>query len=370
MAMEPQDDIKLLLEKYKAGTISEQERAVLDKWYLHVVADGSGEMDERRLLETFDQVLANLDSSAEESSVRRIWPRIAAAASILLVLGAGAYLALRKDRAPVQVAQMQKVDILPGNQSAILQLSNGEQIALNTVKTGTIATQGQTTITKTNNQLVYQGNTQELIYNTVTTKRGNFYQMTLSDGTVAILDAGSSIRYPVAFVGKERRVEITGQVYFEVKHNAKMPFRVSVKGQMIEDIGTAFNVNAYDDEPAIKTTLIEGSIKIQNKTLTPGQQAVISNGRLAIAEADTEQAIAWKNGLFNFEGQHISEVMRQISRWYDVDVEYPEGVPNITFGGKLHRDIKASGVINMLKFFKVKIEIVQGSGEKKILVKP
>lgn len=365
-------DITELLDKVKAGTATPAEEAAVKRWLHELNEQGESGLTDEDLAQGRVAMWQAI-KSAQGARPRPLWPRIAAAASIIIACSAGAYFVLRPKPQQPQVAQAQKVDVLPGNQSAVLQLSNGQQIALNSAKTGAIATQGNAHIIKTaDNKVVYEAGaaTTELVYNTVTTKRGNFYPLTLSDGTVAILDAGSSIKYPVQFTGSERRVEITGQVYFEVKHNAKMPFRVSVKGQTIEDIGTAFNINAYDNEPNVKTTLVEGSIKIQDKTLTPGQQAVITNGQLKLKQVDVSQAIAWKNGLFNFEGLTLAEAMRQISRWYDVDVEYPDGMPKTVFHGEMHRNVNASQVLEVLKFFKVNFQIVQGSDGKKILVKP
>jgi len=309
-------------------------------------------------------------------SQRSVWPRIAAAASILLFLSVGGYFLLRNAKPQQQqIAQAQKPDLQPGTKKAVLILSGGKVISLGDAKAGTIATQGNTNITKTaDNQIVYNNTKQsskEMIYNTIVTKRGNFYPLKLSDGTVAILDAASSIKYPVNFTGNERRVEITGQVYFEVVHNANMPFKVTVRGQTIEDIGTHFNINAYDDEPTIKTTLIEGSVRINHDVvLEPGQQAIIQNGITKVGNVNTEQVIAWKNGLFSFKGTPISEVMRQLSRWYDVDVEYPNGLPKTTFTGEMHRNINASQVLEVLGYFKVHFQIVADSEGKKIIVKP
>ena len=304
-----------------------------------------------------------------------VWPRIAVAASILLFLSVSSYFLLHKAKPQQQIAQAQKPDLQPGSKKAILLLSGGKTISLGDAKTGTIAMQGNTNITKTaDNQIVYNNSKQpskEVIYNTIITKRGNFYPLQLSDGTVAILDAASSIKYPVNFTGNERRVEITGQVYFEVVHNANMPFRVTVRGQTIEDIGTRFNINAYDDEPAIKTTLVEGSVRVNDRvTLKPGQQAVIRDNTLKVENVNAEEAVAWKNGLFSFKETPIAETMRQLSRWYDVDVEYPDGMPKTLFTGEMHRNINASQVLEMLSYFKVHFQIVQGSNGKKILVKP
>ncbi|MFD2872005.1 FecR family protein [Mucilaginibacter ximonensis] len=365
-------DITGLLDKVKAGTATPAEETAVKRWLHELNQQGASGLSDEDLKQGRVAMWQAI-KAAQGTKTRPMWYRIAAAASIVVFLSAGGYFLLRKEKAPQQVAALQKVDVLPGNQSAVLQLSNGQQIALNSAKTGAIATQGNTNIIKTaDNKVMYEAGapSTELVYNTVTTKRGNFYPLTLSDGTVAILDAGSSIKYPVNFIGNERRVEITGQVYFEVKHNAKMPFRVSVKGQTIEDIGTAFNVNAYEDEPNIKTTLIEGSVKINQATLTPGQQAIITNNQIKVKAVNTDQAIAWKNGLFNFEGMKLEEAMRQISRWYDVEVEYPDGTPKTVFHGEMHRNVNASQVLEVLKFFKVNFQIVQGSDGKKILVKP
>jgi transmembrane sensor len=367
-------EFKALLTRYENGTATDDEIVFIESWYLQYRNKEENGYNSEDKASAANDIWAALQPVTRERVIRPLWPRIAAAASIIVLLSGGGYFLLRKEKAPVQIAQLQKIDVLPGNQSAVLQLSNGQQINLNTAKAGNIAQQGNTTITKAaDNKLIYDAAAPatELVYNKVTTKRGNFYPLTLSDGTVAILDAGSSIKYPVAFVGKERRVEITGQVYFEVKHNASMPFRVSVKGQTIEDLGTHFNINAYDDEPNIKTTLIEGSVRVNDQTtLTPGQQAIISNGNIKVRKADMGQVTAWKDGLFNFEGMPLADAMRQISRWYDVDVEYPEGTPKTVFHGEMHRNVNASQVLEVLKFFKVNFQIVQGSNGKKILVKP
>jgi len=331
---------------------------------------GLGESEKQRVLQfIFTQ------NTGKQAKHRRLWPRIATAASILLFLSAGSYFLLHKAKPQQQIVQTQKPDLQPGSKKAILLLSGGKVISLGDAKAGTIATQGNTNITKTaDNKIVYSNSATpatEVVYNTIITKRGNYYPLTMSDGTVAILDAASSIKYPVNFTGHERRVEITGQVYFEVVHNANMPFRVTVKGQTIEDMGTHFNINAYDDEPAIKTTLIEGHIRINHQViLAPGEQAVIKNGIIKVAIVNTEQAIAWKNGLFSFKGTPMAEAMRQLSRWYNVDVEYPNGLPKTNFTGEMHRNINASQVLDMLSYFNVHFQIVADSDGKKIIVKP
>lgn len=360
-----------LVEKFIENRATSAEESELMSWYRSANETELQWLDQSEA--TRLRMLSAINQQIQPQSIRRIWPRIAAAASILLVLSAGSYFILHKEK-PQQTATVQKIDIAPGNQGATLQLSNGQQISLNSVKVGNIAQQGNTNISKTtDNKIVYNSTApaSELIYNIITTKRGNFYPLTLSDGTVAILDAASSIKYPVAFTGNERKVEITGQVYFEVKHNAKMPFRVVANGQTFEDLGTSFNINAYNDEPNVKATLIEGSIRVNDQNiLTPGQQAVITSGHIKVGKADIEQAVAWKNGSFNFDNTPMDEAMRQISRWYDVDIEYPNGMPKTVFNGGMYRNMKASQVLEILSFFKVHFEIVQGSDGKKIVVKP
>jgi ferric-dicitrate binding protein FerR (iron transport regulator) len=202
----------------------------------------------------------------------------------------------------------------------------------------------------------------EVVYNTLSTVRGQEspYPLVLSDGTKVWLNAESSITYPIAFNGKERSVKITGEAYFEVVHNTVQPFKVEVKGQTIEDIGTAFNINAYDDEPNMKTTLISGSVKINSSTvLHPGQQAIQSGPAIRVKDVDTEGAIAWKNGYFLFDYESLESIMRRISRWYNVDVAYEPGQQITTgFLGSMTRYTNVSEVLNALEAAgKVKFKI-------------
>jgi len=195
--------------------------------------------------------------------------------------------------------------------------------------------------------------------------------MTLSDGTIVWLNAESSLRFPVAFTGNERKVELTGEAYFEVSHNSKQPFKVMANGETVEDIGTHFNINAYADEPATKTTLLEGAIKVSiaggaGVRPSPGQQTALINGHFTIKAVDPEQTIAWKNDLFDFEHATIPEIMRQASRWYDVDIVYEGSLPDKKFGGTISRNVSASKFLDILKFSGVKFRI----DGKKIIVKP
>ncbi|GAA4919155.1 FecR family protein [Mucilaginibacter defluvii] len=372
--MEEKQSPEELIRRYVAGEATAKEKAWVESWYLNELEKCQYYPTEETINNKSAEIRATILSRTAKQRTVNIWPRIAAAAAILFFICAGGYLFFNKTNfRSVHVAQV-KPDISPGDQSAILLLSDGRKINLHDAKTGNIASEGKTKIIKTaDNQIIYKADApaSSTQYNVVVTRAGNFYPLKLADGTVAILDAGSSIKYPVNFTGRQRRVEITGQVYFEVKHNAAMPFRVSVKGNVIEDLGTSFNINAYDDEPNIKATLIEGSMRVNDQvTLTPGKQATINKGRIKVSKTDIEQVIAWKNGLFKFNTTPIDQGMRQLSRWYNVTVEYPNGIPDVTFNGEIHRSTNASQVLEILSFSKVKFQIVNTPYGKKIIVKP
>jgi ferric-dicitrate binding protein FerR (iron transport regulator) len=207
-------------------------------------------------------------------------------------------------------------------------------------------------------------------YNTLSTPRGGQYQLVLPDGSKVWLNASSSIHFPTAFAGHERNVELTGEAYFEIAKNKQKPFHVNVNGMQVEVLGTHFNVNAYGDEGAIKTSLLEGSVKIKKGNISgllkPGQQGVLKKNStdLEIKNADMNEAIAWKNGLFEFDGADIKSIMREIGRWYDVDVVYAGKVPDRRFEGKISRDAQLSDVLKILALSNVKFS-VEG---KKIIV--
>jgi transmembrane sensor len=283
--------------------------------------------------------------------------RWAVAASLIISLSLGYYF-YRKDQHAQQIAATISNNTVSGNTKAILILANGQKIELSAATAGaTVAKQNNTTIRKTNDgRIIYNGDSKTIIYNTFITPRGGKFDLTLADGTKVTLDAASSIRYPVSFTGDERKVEITGQVYFEVAHNASKPFRVVTKGQTIEVLGTHFNVNAYDDEPMIKTTLLEGSVKVnylgENVLLKPGEQASLKNGvkGIGVKPVDPEVVVAWKNGLFRFNKTGLRSVMRQIARWYDMEVIYPEKIKNTDlFEGSTPRSADVQSILRKLE---------------------
>lgn len=367
---------KKLLKKYNNGTATKEERNLLESWFLKLKAEQQPhDLSDKIINNDTDEVWLALKESRQHAKSIILWPRIAAAASILVFLSVGGYFLLHK-KPVVEIAQNQKNDIAPGGNKAILK-SHGKTFSITDAKSGLLAQHGSTLITKTaDGQLAYQnkpGNeTNVMVYDTLIIPRGGQYKLKLADGSIAYLNADTKIRYPESFSGKERLVElISGEMDLQVKHNSAMPFKLIVKGQEIHDIGTEFNVNAYDDEPAIKTTLLEGSIKVSRGNrmaiLTPGQQATTLSGSnsIKVENANTEQAVAWKNGFFEFNNADIQTVMRQLSRWYDVEVRYEGKIPAFDFSGEMERSLNASQALKLLSK-KVRFRI-EG---KKIIVTP
>jgi transmembrane sensor len=309
----------------------------------------------------------------------KLWPHIAAAASILLFLSVGSYFLFHKPLTQ-QITQNQQQDIAPGRNRATLTLSNGQKIILSKGLSGKLAQQGNALVqVNSGNDISYtvfaaKSNLGSKVqYNTLSTAIGEQspYPLVLADGTKIWLNAESSVTFPTSFTGKERIVKITGEAYFEVVHNAAQPFKVIVNGETIEDIGTHFNINAYNYEPSINTTLLEGSIKVsagsQNVVLVPGQQSLLltTNNKISIKDADIEDVIAWKDGYFAYKKADINTVMRQFSRWYNVDVSYEGAIPTTMITGKVHRNVNASQALKILAYLDIHYRI---EGKKIIII--
>jgi len=294
-------------------------------------------------------------------SQRRWMIRIAAAAVVIFGLFTIIFLHSKHDHQ--QIAQENPVkpllhDIAPGGNKAILTLADGKKIVLDTASNGTLAQQGGIKVIKTGAQLNYSSssNPAEVLYNTITTPKGGQYQLTLSDGSKVWLNAASSLHFPTAFSGKERKVELTGEGYFEVTKNKEKPFIVSANNTSIEVLGTHFNINAYSDEKSIKTTLLEGSVKVSKGNvitlIAPGEQARVNNlsGDITVKkDVDLDEAVAWKNGKFVFQSEDIKSIMRQLERWYDVNVVYGKNVTDEEFIGSISRQVNISQILEMLE---------------------
>jgi len=311
---------------------------------------------------------------------KRRFARFAIAASILLSLSAAtAYLLSHRPKRDIVQTAPANNDIPPGGNRAILTLADGKRIVLDSVDIGTVATQGESRVEKTGDgHLAYTvqqtPNNTETVYNTLSTPRGGQQQLTLPDGSRVWLNSVSSISFPTAFTGDERRVELMGEAYFEIAKNAKQPFRVIVdKREQVDVLGTDFNVNAYPDEAEIKTTLLNGSIRLSKDNasilMKPGQQALLpGNGKIQlIAHADIEQAVGWKDGKFIFKGTNIRAIMRQAARWYDIDPMYEAGTDSLDFSGEISRKENISQLLQLLEATGTIRFSIQG---KKVIVKP
>jgi transmembrane sensor len=359
------EQIKDLLQKWQSGQLTDKEQAILDTWYLGLSQTETVGVNEKDMANRLDAVWAGLEvnRSAPEKTYR-LWPRIAAAASIILTLSFSGYLLWHKQQS--RQTAYYKNDISPGHNQATLTLANGRKIILIKGLSGNLAQQGNMLIgVNSQNAVAYTAagtNADSPVYNTLSTAIGEQspYPLVLADGTKVWLNDESSITFPVVFNGKDRIVKITGEAYFEVAHNNVHPFKVTVKDQIIEDIGTHFNINAYNDEKVIKTTLLEGAVKVSVPTaaspsmktgvkLKPGQQSILNDNSLNVANADTEETLAWKNGYFRFNNEKIESIMRKLSRWYNIDVQYSGTIPDEEFYATSSRYKNISEVLKMLE---------------------
>jgi ferric-dicitrate binding protein FerR (iron transport regulator) len=284
----------------------------------------------------------------------RWWPYAAAAVTIGMI----AWLLYLKPVPPQPAPLIAKIktDIQAGTNKATLTLADGSTIALDSI--GTLQ-QGATTIRRKPGILQYaaQGKQETVSFNTLSTPRGGQYQVMLPDGSKVWLNAASRLKYPTAFIGKERIVELEGQAYFEIAKNAHQPFKVHVNGSDIQVLGTSFDVMAYPDEKTTNTTLLEGAVKVADKILKPGQQAAVSGSDINIRQVNTDDAIAWKNGYFSFRDADLPTVMRQLSRWYDVTISYHGAIPQGTFSGEIGRTLSLEQALQILEQTRVHFNI-------------
>jgi ferric-dicitrate binding protein FerR (iron transport regulator) len=400
-----------LIHKHLDQRITEEERLLLEEWlqekvsnrelFLELVKkDGiSHAVDRMREIEeeknnVLPDIMSRINapgSSPASFHLRRWQYTIAAGVLICVCIATLFYINRRagpgKSSTPV-VADSHQHDIPPGTNKATLTLADGTVITLDSASNGTLAQQGGARVIKLDSgRLAYEGNKaaagREVLYNTIYTPRGGQYQITLPDGSQAWLNAASSLRFPAMFTNGERKVEVSGEVYFEIatlsdKRKKKVPFVIDVKtpsaagNARITVLGTHFNVMAYDDEKAVEVTLLEGAVNVtgaqEDSRLQPGQQAQLNKqGTLKlIAHADIAAVMAWKNGLFQFHNADLPAVLRQLSRWYDVDIEYKGPVPHREFEGEIQRDLTLSQVLRILEKNQVNIRI-EG---KKMVVMP
>jgi transmembrane sensor len=398
-------EIKSLLQQYLAGTISEDDfrrlwvtlnKPANEATWLTAIEEAinsntpSGFSDSNQVRQALENIKATIYKEQHPSPVYRLFSthkriiRYAAAVVVVVIISAAIlvrYNANKNEHITGVVAAAQTIqDVEPGGQKAILTLSDGSKIVLDNANNGQIAQQGQAQVIKlSNGEIQYKSasnksNAQEVPFNTMSTPRGGQYQLLLPDGSKVWLNSESSITYPVVFAQKERRVKITGEAYFEVASDKKWPFRVEydatdlsegplpaqerieegyeARPMVIEVLGTHFNVKSYAEDPA-KTSLLEGSVKIGKQILKPGEAFMNSK----IVPTDVDQDVAWKNGIFNFNNQNLSQVMRQLARWYDLEVVYPAGPPQKEYGGEIGRNLKLNQVLRGLENSGVHFEL-------------
>ncbi|WPU96907.1 FecR family protein [Mucilaginibacter sabulilitoris] len=299
--------------------------------------------------------------------VRKLTWKYAAAASVLIFLCVGIYISNRSSgsRNPSEKkSTVFKNDIRPGSNKAVLTLADGSHIVLDNAKKGVLTRQGGTAVTKSANGLIVYNFNKTVTQpqaanhlNTITIPRGGKYQIVLPDGTNVWLNSSSTLTFPTSFAGAERDVQLTGEAYFEVAKKKRMPFKVMLNNNTeVKVLGTHFNIMAYDDEPEVRTTLLEGSVKLTNKQgnvlLAPGQQGVIErkdNAAFRVRDVNTAQDIAWKNGSFMFVNDDIRSIMKRVSRWYNVDIEYTSNITDRTFTGTISQFENITEVLKLLQ---------------------
>jgi transmembrane sensor len=358
------EDFKILFQKYVDDTMTPEE---FRQWRVMLL----DEANTARLDELLNQLAAVDQSEYGQDAIlygprkiRRLW-WAAAAAAVLIAAGIGIVL----KQHPVHKGQLAaQYDVAPGTNKAILKLADGSVITLDSASKREIH-QGNTTVQQLHGQLNYAG-TDDVGMNVLTTPRGGQFQVVLPDGTKVWLNAASSLSYPTAFKGNIRLVEVSGEAYFEVAKDENKPFRLKVNKQdnYIDVLGTHFNINAYTDEETIRSTLLEGRIKFNSTLLSPGQQGVLQAGTVKVLNTvDTSAVMAWRNGLFNFEGQHLKEVMRQLARWYDIEVVYEQDVPDVVFGGKILRNISLTQLLKILEDADIHFRLDKGG---KLIIQP
>jgi ferric-dicitrate binding protein FerR (iron transport regulator) len=366
-------EILALLQKYNKGTLSNEDKDKLDAWYLHKASNSNLQLSQQELEDSHEYLKSKLPLQ-QEAKVIRLWPRVAVAASIVLLLGTGLFYFTKPKEPIIQVVEKQQ-EIAPGGNRGVLTLSNGKQIVLSAISvTDTIAKEGKneevTIKMNANGVITYVINPNADVpkdnvnsFNTLSTPTGGQYNIVLADGSKVYLNSVSSIKYPTQFNGDQRVVELEGEAYFEVTKNKKKPFVVKSGNQSIEVLGTHFNVHAYNNESVVKTTLLEGSVAITYKNqkviLKPGQQSNVSDdfNKIAIREVDTEATIAWKNGRFKFDNANLRTVMKQLERWYGIKVEYRGDVSDVRFNGGTFMNKNLSEVLKVLELSNIKCKV-------------
>lgn len=369
-----------LLRDYLSGQCSPEEQAIVETWYCEISAEQKDELSATDDLSIKEEVFNAIRKERKTVfiGIRKLWTGIASAVAVVCILGFAALYHSRNGEYKIKKDFLAQ-NIIPGGNKATLTLANGKKISLTDSDEGQLAEQAGIRVTKTaEGQLIYTVTNvgpaeagAEPLYNVIETPTGGKYEVNLPDGTRVWLNSASSLRYPLRFSNQERKVEMTGECYFEVAQHKSKPFRVSFSNQTVEVLGTHFNINAYSDEPAVKTTLLEGSVRLNYKgmarVLKPGQQAAVNGNDLTLSNVDLEQVVAWKKGDFAFDGTPLKAILRQISRWYNVEVSFEGTVADAQFGGSISRTKNINEVLKVLELTKGVHFKIEG---RRILVMP
>ncbi|WP_316787787.1 FecR family protein [Pedobacter frigoris] len=376
-----------LIAGYSNGTLSTAEIAELEQWKSQApenltLFDELTDKQKRTAgiskwnTEESEVALAEVKKGLKRRSKLSVYWLPAA---VIAVFVASFALLLRKQIFILPSFEQSKVvsDVGAGSNKAILTLANGERIDLGKAANGLLATAGKGVVKTGDSLIEYQAINKESInaVNTIETPLGGQYQLILRDGTKVWLNAGTTLQFPVAFNGTQRKVFLKGEGYFEVAKNKNKPFIVESQGQRVEVLGTHFNINTYADEPAQVTTLMEGSVKVNTSgnyaILKPGQQSLIShNQHLAVAPANLQAAMAWRNGLFEFKDAQIPVIMRQVGRWYNLEIRYNGPIPKDQFTGSIERKENLSTVLKMFELSAIKFRIEKQGTQKILIINP
>lgn len=380
-----EDKLKALIKRYESGQCSTAEKEMVEVLYHDYIQDAKIDLSAEQISEDLEAVYKKLPAPAH-FKINSQWVRIAA---ILVLVGGLSLLYSRINQNPGHITvsrkslTVQKKEIIPHSVRSYLTLSDGSIVVLDDAPVGKLAMQDGYEIVKVKEGLIAYRNiagkrTDRHGYNTnvLTTGKGIQYQVSLADGTNVWINAASSFKYPTSFIGPERRVELTGEAYFEVFRNVSKPFIVHTERQNVEVLGTHFNINSYADEPAVRTTLLEGKVKVvelktsSSATLLPGEQSVLAdNTKLKVAQVNAGNTVAWKNGLFQFEDSDIQTIMRQLSRWYNVEFEIEGKVPDVKLWGEVHRNASFEKAMEVLVFFGIEYKVLNKGETRKVIIK-
>lgn len=363
------EQLSILIRKYLSGTATSEEIEAVEQWYqdygqnLEVYV---GNEEERSEQELHDKILNRLRTTVHAASPAKVtpmWKKLAAAASIAALISVGGWYFIH-DRSTGKSQVAQQTEAGPGFEQAILTTSDGNKIQLGKNSQQPINEKNGVLISNDGRQLSYTSTSTDksIFFNTLEVPRKGVYSLVLADGTKVWLNSLSSLTYPTSFPGRERRVSIKGEAYFEIARNPRQPFIVDVDGvQAIEVLGTRFNVNAYTNEEQVRTTLLEGAVRImagnQQQKLLPGQEALFSQSDKALQVrnvTDPNDVISWKNGFFVCNGKDLKAILRQVTRWYDIEVVYQGNIKPEAFEGTISRKMNLSELLSMLEITGVK----------------